>query len=127
MGPEVAKLTGYVLENLVVESSGTGHIILTQDILDHFNLTDENTHKIVPLPGQIRGVLNWGIFVQQPDGKYRARLRSKGPVINEIAKEHGGGGHPLASGANAEDEAEINEIVKKFEQAAIAFKEQNND
>ena len=126
MGPEVAKLTGYVLENLKVEDSGTGHIILTQEILDRFKLTDENTHKIVPLPGQIRGVLNWGIFVQQVDGKYRARLRSKGPIINEIAKEHGGGGHPLASGANAKDEAEIKEIVAKFEKAAIAFKEQNN-
>ena len=126
MGPEVGKLTGFVLENLKVEDSGTGHIILTQEILDRFKLTDENTHKIVPLPGQIRGVLNWGIFVQQVDGKYRARLRSKGPIINEIAKEHGGGGHPLASGANAKDEAEIKEIVAKFEKAAIAFKEQNN-
>lgn len=126
MGPEVAKLTGYVLENLIVEDSGTAHIVLTQAILDHFNITDENTHKVVPLPGQIRGVLNWGIFVQQLDGQYRARLRSKGPIINEIAKEHGGGGHPLASGANAKDEAEIKEIVAKFEKAAIAFKEQKN-
>lgn len=125
MGPEVAKLMGYVLENLKVEESGTGHIILTQAILKRLNITDENTHKVVPLPGQIRGVLNWGIFVQQPDGKYRARLRSKGPIINEIAKEHGGGGHPLASGANAKDEAEIKEIIEKFEQAALAFKEQN--
>ena len=126
MGPEVAKLTGYVLENLIVEESGTAHIVLTQAILDRFNITDENTHKVVPLPGQIRGVLNWGIFVQQLDGGYRARLRSKGPIINEIAKEHGGGGHPLASGADAKDEEEIKEIVAKFEKAAIAFKEQKN-
>lgn len=33
------------------------------------------------------------IFVEQADGHYRIRLRSKGPVINELAKKHDGGGH----------------------------------
>ncbi len=122
MNPAEAKLTGYVLENLTVEDSGTAHIILTQAILDRFELTDEHTHKVVPLPGQISGVLNWAVFVQQPDGTFRARLRSKGPIINEIAKEHGGGGHPLASGADAKDTEEIKVIIEKFEQAAKAFK-----
>ncbi len=121
MSSKEAKLTGYVLEHLTVRASGTAHITLTQEVLDKFGLTDEETHKVVPLPGQISGVLNWGIFVQQPDGTFRARLRSKGPIINGIAKEHDGGGHPLASGANAQDEAEIEEILAKFERAAEAF------
>ena len=89
---------------------------------DRFDLTDEHTHKVVPLPGTIVGVINWGIFVQQTDGTYRCRLRSKGPIINEIAKEHDGGGHPLASGANAQDTEEIQVIVDKFDQAAKAYR-----
>lgn len=121
IGPEVAQLIGYVLENLEVSENGVAHIILTQEILDRFDLKDEDTHQIVSLPGSIAGVLNWGIFVQQEDGTYRCRLRSKGPVINEIAKEHDGGGHPLASGANAKDVDEIHVILEKFEQAAIDF------
>lgn len=123
--PKVAKLIGYVLENLTVSKNGVGSIILKQDILDRFDLKDSETHQIVSLPGSIAGVLNWGIFVQQEDGSFRCRLRSKGPVINEIAKEHNGGGHPLASGADAEDLAEIEEILEKFEQAAIEFKQAN--
>lgn len=121
IGPEVAQLIGYVLENLKVSENGVAHVILTKEILDRFNLVDEDTHQVVSLPGSIAGVLNWGIFVQQEDGTYRCRLRSKGPVINEIAKEHDGGGHPLASGANAKDIDEINIILEKFEQAAINF------
>lgn len=124
IGPAVAKLIGYVLENLEVSEYGTAHIILTQEILDRFELTDEHTHQVVPLPGTVAGVLNWGIFVQQPDGSYRCRLRSKGPIINEIAKQHDGGGHPLASGANAKDIDEIKIIVEKFNQAAKAYREQ---
>ena len=124
IGPAVAKLIGYVLENIEVNENGTAHIILTQETLDRFNLIDEDTHQVVALPGTIAGVLNWGVFVQQEDGGYRCRLRSKGPIINEIAKQHGGGGHPLASGANAKDLDEINVIVEKFNQAAIEYQAQ---
>ena len=48
--------------------------------------------------GRIDCVESWAIFVEQPEGHYRVRLRSKSIVINEIAKRHDGGGHPLASG-----------------------------
>ena len=37
-------------------------------------------------------------------------MRSKITPINEIAKEHDGGGHPLASGANSYS-LEENEII----------------
>lgn len=124
IGPKVAQLLGYVLENLKVSENGVAHIILTKEILDEYGLEDEDTHKVVPLPGSIAGVNSWGVFVEQPNGKFRGRLRSKGPVINGIAKEHGGGGHPLASGANAKDQAEIEAILEKFEKAAIAFREE---
>ena len=52
---------------------------------------------IVGTPGRIDSVESWAIFVEQPEGHYRVRLRSKTIVINEIAKRHDGGGHPLAS------------------------------
>ena len=119
--PEISRLIGYVLENLNVSENGVGSIVLTHEILDKFGVEDEDTHKVVSLPGNIEGVLSWGVFVQQDDNTFRCRLRSKGPVINEIAKEHDGGGHPLASGANAADEDEIKEILEKFEEAVIAF------
>lgn len=121
IGPKVAQLIGYVLENLAVSENGVAHILLTQEILDEYGLTDDETHAIVPLPGTIKGIISWGIFVEQKDGSFRGRLRSKGPVINGIAKEHGGGGHPLASGTNAKDTAEIATILEKFEQAAIDY------
>ena len=63
----------------------------------------------------------WGIFVEQEEGYFRCRLRSKGPAINEVAKRHHGGGHPLASGANAKDRAEIAEILTEFEALAIEW------
>lgn len=115
---KVAKLTGYILQNLTVSEVGVAKVLLTQETLKKFDLTDTQTSSIVSIPGTIEGVLTWGIFVEQPEGHFRCRLRSKGPIINEVAKCHHGGGHPLASGANAKDGEEINEIIKELTKLA---------
>ncbi|MFZ2645609.1 MAG: DHHA1 domain-containing protein, partial [Trichococcus flocculiformis] len=116
-----ANLSGFVLQSLTINDVGVASIILSQEILGRFGAVDSDTAPVVPLPGTVEGVLCWGIFVEQPNGTYRCRLRSKGPIINEVAKRHGGGGHPLASGANAKDESEINDIILELEELAIEW------
>lgn len=121
--PAEAQLMGYALNELTVMDSGMAYLILSQETLDGLGLGDDQTHSIVSLPRMIDGVVCWGIFVQQADGSYRCRLRSSGPRINQIAQEHDGGGHALASGANAKDEEEIQEIVNKMAIVAEQFME----
>lgn len=118
---KVAHLSGFVLQNVEIDDLGVAHVILTQEVLEQFDAEDDDTAQVVPLPGTIEGVICWGVFVQQTHGGYRCRLRSKGPVINEVAKRHGGGGHPLASGANAKDMDEIKEIIKEFDEAIMEW------
>lgn len=77
------------------------------------------------MPGNIDQVVSWAIFVQQKDGSYRIRLRSKGPAINGLAKEFGGGGHALASGAVAKDDDEIMSVISKLNEIAADYKGDN--
>ncbi|MDH6363717.1 phosphoesterase RecJ-like protein [Enterococcus sp. PF1-24] len=119
----VAKLSGYVYQNIEVDKKGAGKIILTKELLADFGVVDSETAAVVSLPGQIENVLAWGIFVQQAEGYYRVRLRSKGPVINQLAKKHHGGGHPLASGANAKDLAEVAEIYQEIQTLCQEYQE----
>ena len=107
---KIAKLQGYVYDHLEVDENGAARVILTQDILKKYDVTDAETAAIVGAPGRIDSVSLWGIFVEQADGHYRVRLRSKFVPINEVAKEHDGGGHPLASGANSYS-LEENELI----------------
>lgn len=116
---KVAKLSGYVLQNLKMTDNGAAMIILPHALLQENDVTDADTSALISLPGQIDSVLAWGIFVEQPSGCYRARLRSKGPIINTIAKAHNGGGHPLASGANAKDRQEVEAIFSEIETAIL--------
>ncbi|GEK91459.1 DHH family phosphoesterase [Alkalibacterium kapii] len=115
--PQTGKLMGYVLENFTLSEKGLLHIILTRDILKSLGIEDGDTHPIVPFLGNIAGVRMWVVFVEQPEGTYRVRLRSKEVVINKIATEHNGGGHPLASGARAKNNEEINLILEKLTKA----------
>ena len=114
---KVAKLAGYIYQNLEIDANGAARVVLPQSILNSYDIVDSETAAIVSMPGKIEDVLSWAIFVEQPEGYYRVRLRSKGPIINTIAKKHHGGGHPLASGANARDTAEIEVIYQEIQAA----------
>lgn len=116
MDYKVAKLMGYVYDNLEVDENGAARVVLTQETLKAYDVIDAETASVVSAPGRIDAVQSWGIFVEQVDGSYRVRLRSKSAIINEIAKRHGGGGHPLASGANSYSLEENEAIYKEIQQ-----------
>lgn len=111
---KVAKLQSYVFDHLEIDPTGAARVLLTQETLKHFDVTDAETAAIVGVPGKIDSVETWAIFVEQADGHYRVRLRSKEKVINTIAKRHDGGGHPLASCANSYSLAENEQIFQEL-------------
>ncbi|MFC3932809.1 DHH family phosphoesterase [Streptococcus dentapri] len=114
---KIAKLQAYVFNHLEVDNKGAARLILTQEVLDKFQVSDAESSAIVGTPGKIDLVEAWVIFVEQPDGHYRVRIRSKNVVINEIAKRHDGGGHPLASGANSYSLEENEQIYQEIREA----------
>ena len=111
---KIAKLQAYVFDKLEMDSSGAARLVLNREFLDSQNLSDAETSAIVSVPGKIDSVKAWAIFVQQAEGHYRVRLRSKLHPINELAKKHEGGGHPLASGANSYSLEENQEIFQEL-------------
>lgn len=116
------RLQGYVLDHLTISKSGAAMAIIYLDTLREFGLNMDQAHTIVGVPGLLNSVKAWVIFVQKRDLSFRVHLRSKEVPINEIAKEHHGGGHNLASGADAEDERELEKIYKELERAVENYK-----
>lgn len=111
----VGRLSGYVYQNLEVDAFGVARVILSQAIQKEFQVNDTQTSAIISIPGTIEDVKSWAIFVEQPEGFYRVRMRSKEVPINEIAKRHHGGGHSLASGATAKDKTEVDMIYQEMQ------------
>ena len=117
----VAKLSGYIYQNLEIDENGAAKIIISCELMKEFGVTEAEASGIVSLPGAIEDVCAWGIFIQQPEETYRVSLRSKGPIINELAKHHNGGGHPLASGCKAANEEEIKEIYQEIQRLCLEY------
>ena len=125
----VAKLSAYVWDNMVMTEHNAAYIVLKHDLVKSFDLGAQGTAPIVSVIGKIDKVVCWTLFVEGEDGKYRLNIRSKGPVINELAKEYGGGGHPLASGAMMDTltDDQLKEYVAKLDQIAATYTGEKND
>ena len=86
---------------------------LDKAILKKFNVTASETSQLVGSLGEVKGICAWAIFIEEED-QIRVRLRSKGPVINTLAAQYGGGGHPLASGASVYSWEEADELIAEI-------------
>ena len=124
---EIARLSAYVWQSMTITKNNAAYVILTNELLEQFNLKDACTSDVVPLLGKIKKVVCWTVLVEQNDGTYRLRIRSKGPIINELAKEYLGGGHPLASGARLTDQSQIATYLQKLDEIAKNYKGEIDD
>lgn len=115
----IARLRGYVLQQLQVSEAGVAAIKLTADVLKKHEVDPIDTGKLVGTLGDIKGIRAWVFFIEEPD-VIRVRIRSKGPVINTLAAEYSGGGHPLAAGASVISWQEAEQLVTKLEKICSA-------
>ncbi|QPC47216.1 DHH family phosphoesterase [Mangrovibacillus cuniculi] len=115
MKPHVAKLQGYVLQNYEMTSDGAAFIKLPLPVLKEYNVEPTEASQLVGSLGNLAGMKAWCFFIEEED-QIRVRLRSKGPIINELASQYNGGGHPLASGASVYSWEEAEEVKEKLMQ-----------
>ena len=121
MERKLLHLQGYLYQNFVMDDDGMAYIKITKDILEQFHATASETSLLVGSLVNVKGIVAWVIFIEENDA-IRVRLRSKGPVINELAKKYNGGGHPLASGATAYSWDEVDVIIEDLKQICKSYK-----
>lgn len=115
MDRKLLHLQGYMYQNFQMNENGAAFVKITQDILAKFDVTPTDTSLLVGSLGNVKGIKAWVILIEE-DTEIRVRLRSKGPVINTLAKEFGGGGHPMASGAVAYSWDEADRVILRLEE-----------
>lgn len=54
-----AKLSGYVLQNFKLSSSGAASMILTKEILEQFEVSASEASQLVGMLGNIEGLRAW--------------------------------------------------------------------
>lgn len=119
--PNLLQLQGYMYQNFEMDENGAAYIKLTQETWQKFEVTLSETSLLVGSLSNIKGVKAWVIFVEETN-QIRVRLRSKGPIINELAKKYNGGGHPLASGATVYSWEEADRLIVELKETCRNFK-----
>ena len=103
-------LKGYVLSNFKVTEEGFAYILMTRDVIEKYNVSDEMAASQVSSIGNIEGYPIWALFMEYPN-EIRIRLRSRGPRIDLLANLYNGGGHQKASGAKLDSWNDLDRFV----------------
>ncbi|SFG43337.1 DHH family phosphoesterase [Sporolactobacillus nakayamae] len=105
-----ARLNGYVLEHFSLTDEGVGFVKLSQDLIHSYELNASDASALVNCFSNVEHLKAWVLFSEE-DQVIRARVRSKGPSINELAAKYNGGGHPMASGATVKSWEEADQLI----------------
>lgn len=115
MERKLLHLQGYIYQNFKMLDSGAAFVKITKEVLQQFDVTASETSLLVSSLGNVKGLKAWVIFIEE-ETEIRVRLRSKGPIVNTLAKQFGGGGHPLASGATAYTWEEADRVIEDLDE-----------
>ena len=115
MDRKLLHLQGYMYQNFQMDENGAAYVKITKEVLARFDVTASETSLLVSSLGNVKGMKAWVIFIEE-ETEIRVRLRSKGPIINGLAKEFGGGGHPMASGATAYSWEEAERVIQRLKE-----------
>ena len=94
------RLTGLALERLQVRAGG--RIAFTEIYLADYPATGAvpgDTEDLINYPRSVEDVEVGLVFIEQPGGGTKISFRSRAIDVSLVAKQFGGGGHRLASGA----------------------------
>lgn len=120
LDPKIIKLQGYILQNFVLQANGVASVKITKDLLKEYDARPAEASLLVGSLGDVKGIKAWVFFIEE-DSQIRVRLRSKGPVINVVARKFNGGGHPLASGATIYSWDEVEQVVNELGKVCEAY------
>ncbi len=118
------KFQGYLSLNLTITDNGVGFIIINDDILKEYNVDPATPGNMINNFNHINEIYVWLTATEDKDmGSYRVSVRSRGPIINDVVSNHGGGGHIYASGTRLKNAQEINSLIEDLDDIVKKYKE----
>lgn len=120
------RLLGYIQSNIKVTKNGFAYIELENDIIKSFNADAASASNMINDLNNINEILVW-LFITKDEKKdlYKVNIRSRGPVINEIASKYNGGGHKYASGVRTKDRILLDNLIEELDEACMQYKKDN--
>lgn len=122
------KLQGYISMNMTITENNVGYVCITDDIIKEYNVDAASAGNMVNNFSYVSELLVWATFSEdKKQNQIRVSIRSRGPVINDIASIYNGGGHKYAAGIRIKNFDQVDEIIKHLDKKAKEYKEYNKE
>lgn len=108
---------GFIAQNMTVTPNGLGYLKITTEDIQKYKVDSSTASNMINDFNYIDGVYVW-TFIAYDDKSaiYKVNIRSRGPVINEIASHYNGGGHIYASGVRTSNVDDIDKLLKELDE-----------
>ncbi len=115
------RLMGHIASTLKVDKYGFACVELDEDVMDSFGSDLAAASNIINDFNNINEMIIWVFVSKDKNNLYRVNIRSRGPIINEIATRYGGGGHKYASGVRTDSREVIDNLLKELSECAREY------
>lgn len=116
------KFQGYIYQNLEITKNKVAYIKITDDILKKFEVDSASAGNMINDLKYVNEILVWVFFSEDiKQNIIKANIRSRGPVINEIASKYGGGGHKYASGVRLKNWSDTDNLIKDLDEITSIY------
>lgn len=117
------KFSGYIANNLTITDNGLAYISLPHSILEEYNVDAATAGNMVNNFNYIEEIITWCVFSEDKNNNnVRVSIRSRGPIINEVASKYGGGGHIYASGARLDSFEKVNDMINDLDKVCEEYR-----
>ena len=116
------KFEGYIYQNLEITKNHVAYIKLTDEILKQFEVDSAAAGNMINDLKYVNEILVWVFFSEDTKMNIiKANIRSRGPIINEVASKFGGGGHKYASGARLKSWTDADDLIKELDEITSTY------
>ncbi len=120
------RFEGYLFHELKITENGFGYVKITEEELTKYGVDAATAGNMVNNFNYINEVYAWGVFTyDKNNNNVRGSIRSRGPIINEVASKYNGGGHMFASGVRVDNFDVVDSLIKDLDKVCEEYQSKN--
>ena len=111
-----------------ITDNGVAYIKITDEVINKFQVDAASAGNMVNNFNFIDQVLVWMTITEDIKNKQiRVSIRSRGPIINNIAELYNGGGHKYASGVKLSNFDQVDALINDLDKQVEEYKKNKKE
>lgn len=121
------RFQAFITLNMTITENGFAYMKITNDMINEYKVDASTASNLVNNFNYIKEVYSWALVsYDEKQEMYKVNIRSRGPIINDVATKYNGGGHKYASGARIKNIEDVDKLIYELDQTCKKYKEDNN-